>query len=187
MRQNNTNIPPEDFLEMLDSNAKTKALDALALLSRQPQTPQQLFLFEDFQDYNLKTKKAKTERGLTPKQEAAAQLLALGFPKTQTYLLTHPEAKQNNKNSLWVRACKFCNNAKIALRVDDLKKTCAEQALMPVTKAYQKLSDLAENAVKEEVRRASLVDILKIHGVFKDSPSVGVDIKFSFDREDENV
>lgn len=177
----------KDILEHADANVKAKALDAIALLEESPKTPQQLFLFEDFQDYNLKTKKAKTDAGLTVKQEAAAQLLALGFPKTQTYLLTHPEAKQGSKNSLWVRACKFCNNAKIGLRVEDLKKASAGQALMPVTKAYQKLSDLAENAVKEEVRRASLVDILKIHGVFKDTPPIGVDIRFSFDREDADV
>lgn len=148
------------------------------LAEKEDGSPKQLLLFEDFQLYNEKIKKAspKTEKGLSLKQEAAARLLALGLPLTQIYMLLHEGADFNNKNSLWARASKFCND-KVRLRAEEIKKAADQKALMPVTEAFERLSEIAKNAVKVEVRRAALVDILKLHGAYADKQDVSQNIK----------
>lgn len=182
----------QNILSSAERQKQDRVNDALALLSGGPQKPRQLYLFEELHDYNNLLKKQalqkqKTDKGLSFKQEAAARLLACGLSKTETYLLTHPESGKENKKSLWVRACKFCNQDKVLLRVEDIKAKYSEEALMSVTDAYKGLSELARNAVKEEVRRASYVDILKIHGVFKDEVKVSGSVNLIFEKEDADV
>lgn len=183
------NFNPEDILKQTQNHIRLQAQAALDLLREDNSAkPEQLLLFEDFQLYNEKIKKQKkTERGLTLKQEAAARLLALGFPLTQIYVLLHEGADFSNKNSLWARASKFCND-KVRLRAEEIKKAADQKALMPMTEAFERLTDLARNGVKDEVRRAALVDILKLHGAYAEKQEVSQNLKVEIlDYADRNA
>lgn len=152
-----------------------KIADALALLAEPDKlAPRQLPLFEDFAAYNesLRAKPDKNQYRLTKEQEVGARLLALGCSRTEAYLLSHPCCKKDNKNALYVKASKFASSGKIRLRVEALQEAAKKEALMPLTRAYLIISDLAENAAKEEVRRAAVNDVLKLHGAFKDEFSL---------------
>lgn len=185
-------LNPKEILNRADQSTQQRAKDALSLLNNPPKTSTQLLLFEDFLNYNAEVKKSskiKNEKGLTMQQEAAAQLLALGFALTEIYVLTHPGTSETNKNSLWVRASKFCAG-KVRLRAEEIRQQADKNALMPLTEAYQKLTDIARSAVKDEVRRAALVDILKLHGEYKDKQEITADFKvevLSYENNNKNT
>lgn len=167
------------ILEQTDFQTREKVNEALSLLKQENDcAPKQLLLFEDFKLYNerLVKKSPKTEKGLSLKQEAAARLLALGLPLTQIYILLHDGADFENKNSLWARASKFCND-KVRLRAEEIRKEADKKALMPLTEAFERLTQIAKNGAKDEVRRAALVDILKLHGAYSDKQDVSQNIK----------
>jgi hypothetical protein len=145
-------------------------------------------LFENFKDYiqTQKQKKQKDENNLTIEDEVGARLLALGYSKIEAYKLSHPKSKTTNKNTLYVKGCKFAGQDKIRQRVEALREQQSKESLMALTEAYMILSSLARNAGKEEVRRQAVNDILKIHGVLEENLNVKV-TKLVFDKEDKEA
>lgn len=59
---------------------------------------------------------------------------------------------------------------------------------MPMTEAFERLTDLARNGAKDEVRRAALVDILKLHGAYAEKQEVSQNLKVEIlDYADRNA
>ena len=126
--------------------------------------PQQMQLFEDLCEVVPKKKK-KTPSGLTWQQELFAQFLARGYTNTQAYRLSHPNCKTENMNTLYPKASRAAQEDKVKARVDEIRNTLKERALMSTTEFYARVSQLARGGGKDALKALELVG--KIRGEFQ--------------------
>lgn len=89
---------------------------------------------------------------LTGKQEKFARLIFEGMPQRKAYI----EAGYSTKNSLVsidVHASQLTQNAKVKLRIDELKQKAENDSIMSVLERKQRLSEIA---------RAKLTDFMEL-------------------------
>lgn len=153
---------------------ETKNLLAAAL----PQPDKQLLLFEEFAQANeqIAQKNPKTKDGLTFAQEIFARLVAAGHSQTEAYLKAYPACKTSNLNTVYSKASHLAKLDKVGARISALKEKAVKEALMPTTELYQRLTEMARNGGKVEIRLKAAELIGKIHGVFQPDKETSVNV-----------
>lgn len=158
--------------------AKAEA-EAINMLSAAVPSPnKQLCLFEEFSQANevLAKKNPKSPSGLTLAQEIFARLVAAGHSQTESYLSAYPACKTSNLNTVYSKASHLAKTDKVGARIAALKEKMASEALMSPTELYQRLTDMARNGGKVEVRLKAAELIGKIHGVFQPDKETSVTV-----------
>lgn len=124
----------------------------------------QLQLFSDFCEVKA-TRKGKTKWNF--EDELLAQLLARGYSRLEAYKLSHKDAKTQNLKTLYPNASRACNRSNVLARVEDIKRTLQDRALMSTTEYFSILNDIARKPSKNGDRAAALKMIGQIKGVFQ--------------------
>lgn len=124
----------------------------------------QLQLFSDFCEVKA-TRKGKTKWNF--EDEILAQLLARGYSRLEAYKLSHKDAKTQNLKTLYPNASRACNRSNVLARVEDIKRTLQDRALMSTTEYFSILNDIARKPSKNGDRAAALKMIGQIKGVFQ--------------------
>lgn len=157
---------------------ETKNLLSAAL----PKPDKQLWLFEEFAQANeeLAAKNPKTKDGLTLSQEIFARLVAAGHSQTEAYLKAYPACKTTNLNTVYSKASHLAKQDKVGARIASLKEKIISEALMSPTELYQRLTEMARNGGKVEIRLKAAELIGKIHGVFQPDKETSVNVNPAF-------
>lgn len=124
----------------------------------------QLQLFSDFCEVKA-TRKGKNKWNF--EDELLAQLLARGYSRLEAYKLSHKDAKTQNLKTLYPNASRACNRSNVLARVEDIKRTLQDRALMSTTEYFSILNDIARKPSKNGDRAAALKMIGQIKGVFQ--------------------
>lgn len=124
----------------------------------------QLQLFSDFCEVKA-TRKGKTKWNF--EDELLAQLLARGYSRLEAYKLSHKDAKTQNLKTLYPNASRACNRSNVLARVEDIKRTLQDRALMSTTEYFSILNNIARTPSKNGDRAAALKMIGQIKGVFQ--------------------
>lgn len=153
---------------------ETKNLLAAAL----PKPDKQLWLFDEFAQANeeLAAKNPKTKDGLTLSQEIFARLVAAGYSQTEAYLKAYPACKTSNLNTVYSKASHLAKQDKVGARIASLKEKIISEALMTPTELYQRLTEMARNGGKVEIRLKAAELIGKIYGVFQPDKETSVSV-----------
>lgn len=153
---------------------ETKNLLAKAV----PAPDKQLLLFEEFAQANeqIAQKNPKTKDGLTFAQEIFSRLVAAGHSQTEAYLKAYPACKTSNLNTVYSKASHLAKLDKVGARISALKEKAVKEALMPTTELYQRLTEMARNGGKVEIRLKAAELIGKIHGVFQPDKETSVNV-----------
>ena len=151
---------------------ETKNLLAKAV----PAPDKQLLLFEEFAQANeqIAQKNPKTKDGLTFAQEIFSRLVAAGHSQTEAYLKAYPACKTTNLNTVYSKASHLAKLDKVGARISALKEKTIKEALMPTTELYQRLTEMARNGGKAEIRLKAAELIGKIYGVFQPDKETSV-------------
>ena len=151
---------------------ETKNLLAKAV----PAPDKQLLLFEEFAQANeqIAQKNPKTKDGLTFAQEIFSRLVAAGHSQTEAYLKAYPACKTSNLNTVYSKASHLAKLDKVGARISALKEKTIKEALMPTTELYQRLTEMARNGGKAEIRLKAAELIGKIYGVFQPDKETSV-------------
>lgn len=124
----------------------------------------QLQLFSDFCEVKA-TRKGKNKWNF--EDELLAQLLARGYSRLEAYKRSHKDAKTQNLKTLYPNASRACNRSNVLARVEDIKRTLQDRALMSTTEYYSILNNMARTPSKNGDRAAALKMIGQIKGVFQ--------------------
>jgi len=124
----------------------------------------QLQLFSDFCEVKA-ARKGKNKWNF--EDELLAQLLARGYSRLEAYKLSHKDSKTANLNTLYPNASRACNRSNVLARVEDIKRTLQDRALMSTTEYFSILNDIARKPSKNGDRTAALKMIGQIKGVFQ--------------------
>lgn len=153
---------------------ETKNLLAKAV----PAPDKQLLLFEEFAQANeqIAQKNPKTKDGLTFAQEIFSRLVAAGHSQTEAYLKAYPACKTSNLNTVYSKASHLAKLDKVGARISALKEKTIKEALMPTTELYQRLTEMARNGGKAEIRLKATELIGKIYGVFQPDKETSVNV-----------
>jgi phage terminase small subunit len=127
---------------------------------------------------------------LTAKQEAFAQAVASGMNQSDAYRSAYSAGKMKDA-SINVNASKMAADAKVALRVAELRKPVADAAQVTLAGHLKRLSDLSDAAEREgkysaavaaEVARgkASGLYVDKMEHTGKDGAPIDMSIQLSF-------
>lgn len=96
------------------------------------------------------TAKRDRETGLTPREEAFAQALALGQDQSAAYRDAYPQAARWTPKTVWEKASRLAGNGKVQARVQQLQaaaRLIAEQDLgFDVAKAFTMADEAFECA-----------------------------------------
>ncbi len=83
---------------------------------------------------------------LTPKQEAYCLARTRGLSQRQAYREAYPHTSSWGKNSVDVAASRLESDAKVALRLRELREAAAREAKITRAQVIDRLADLAEDA-----------------------------------------
>ena len=124
----------------------------------------QLQLFSDFCEVKA-TRKGKNKWKF--EDELLAQLLARGYSRMEAYKRSHKDAKTQNLKTLYPNASRACNRSNVLARVEEIKRTLKDRALMSTTEYFSILNNMARTPSKNGDRAAALKMIGQIKGVFQ--------------------
>jgi len=100
---------------------------------------------------------------LTKKQEAFAQFIADGFTQYEAYAKAY-DAEQMQTDSVYVAASRLINNAKVALRVTELRKDLQEQYLWTRSASVRRLMAVLENDPTNSEVVNAIKELNSMHG-----------------------
>ena len=100
---------------------------------------------------------------LTKKQEAFAQFIADGFTQYEAYAKAY-DAEQMQTDSVYVAASRLINNAKVALRVTELRKDLQEQYLWTRSASVRRLMAVLENDPTNSEVVNAVKELNSMHG-----------------------
>ena len=100
---------------------------------------------------------------LTKKQEAFAQFIADGFTQYEAYQKAY-DAEQMQTDSVYVAASRLINNAKVALRVTELRKDLQEQYLWTRSASVRRLMAVLENDPTNSEVVNAIKELNSMHG-----------------------
>ena len=86
---------------------------------------------------------------LTPKQESFALAVASGKTQSDAYRESFNVRSTTKDSSVNVNASKLMADAKIAQRVEELRKPIAQKAMITLESHIQRLKELAEMAIDQ--------------------------------------
>jgi len=101
--------------------------------------------------------------GLTPKQEAFAQGVADGKTLADAYRAAYNAAKFKPE-ALWVNASKLMADARVALRVEQLKAALAEKALWTREDSVRTLIEVINDPDRKADVIAATKELNAMHG-----------------------
>lgn len=100
---------------------------------------------------------------LTKKQEAFAQFIADGFTQYEAYAKAY-DAEQMQTDSVYVAASRLINNAKVALRVTELRENLQEQYLWTRSASVRRLMAVLENDPTNSEVVNAVKELNSMHG-----------------------
>jgi phage terminase small subunit len=96
---------------------------------------------------------------LTPKQEAFVQNIIQGMSQADAYRSAY-SCKNMSDNSVYVNASKLAADAKVALRLSELRNELAKPSIMSAQKRMEWLTDIVRNEKESTGDRLKAVDIM---------------------------
>ena len=101
--------------------------------------------------------------GLTSKQEAFAQAVADGMSQADAYRAAY-NTEKFKPEALWVNASKLMADARVSLRVAELRAALAEKALWKREDSVKILAEIAGAGEKDADRVRAVAELNKMHG-----------------------
>lgn len=126
--------------------------------------------FETIHDVIIKREadqKAKGSEGmLTTKQEEFAKAIVSGMNQADAYRSAY-DTKRMSDNSVYVNASKLMANAKVALRIKELRDQIATDSIMSAQKRLEWLTEVIKSKEESTGDKLKAVDIMnKMQGEY---------------------
>ena len=103
---------------------------------------------------------------LTPKQEEFAKAIVSGMNQADAYRSAY-DTKRMSDNSVYVNASKLMANAKVALRIKELRDQIATDSIMSAQKRLEWLTEVIKSKEESTGDKLKAVDIMnKMQGEY---------------------
>ena len=96
---------------------------------------------------------------LTPKQEAFVQNIIQGKSQADAYRSAYDTSRMSD-NSVYVNASKLMDNAKVTLRIKELRDELAKPSIMSAQERLEWLTDLVQDNITPTDSKLRAVDIM---------------------------
>ena len=111
-------------------------------------------------------KKKGRENMLTPKQELFVQKIIEGNSQAEAYRSAY-SCKNMSDNSIYVNASKLMSDAKVALRIKELRNELAKPSIKSAQERMEWLTQLIDNDEENTGEKLKAIDILnKMDGLY---------------------
>lgn len=101
---------------------------------------------------------------LTPRQEKFARAVAEGKSQAEAYREAYPKSERWKDAAVWVAASRLLANAKVSLRVAELRAELAEKSLWSREQSVKTLAEIAAAGEKDSDRVKAVAELNKMHG-----------------------
>lgn len=103
---------------------------------------------------------------LTPKQEAFVQNIIQGMSQADAYRSAY-SCKNMSDNAIYVNASKLASDAKVALRLSELRNELAKPSIKTAQERMEWLTQLIDNDEESTGEKLKAIDILnKMEGLY---------------------
>lgn len=114
---------------------------------------------------------------LTKKQEDFAKAIVEGMNQADAYRVAY-NTKSMSDNSVYVNASKLMDNAKVALRIKELREQLAKPSIKTAQERMEWLTQLIDNENEGTSEKLKAIDILnKMDGLYVQKISGDIKLK----------
>ena len=104
-------------------------------------------------------------RELTTQQEKFAQLIASGKNRSDAYREAYPKSRRWKKEALWANSSALANDARVSVRISELKQAVEEQCLWTREDSVRTLREVAADEASKGSEKVAAVKALNdMHG-----------------------